>query len=204
MPGIDRFLSESLEIAMKKDLDSETEYRMKRLMFEKHGLSIRQSIENIEKLLQIRQEILKESNYSQLKKYIKKICDVEKSSDGKFYKIKILDDYLKKSFMEKLGDNESRKIIMTTIGKNYPNSEVLALKKISTTSGYRKINILIRDGFLIKTKNKMIENRRSIEQYTTFCDKILFEIKKDELLLTILVNKKRLESSSIFGTLILT
>lgn len=201
MPGIDRFLSKPLEIAMKKDLDSETEYAMKKMMFEKYGISIRQSIEDIQKLSIIREELLGEHDTTLLKKYLKKICSVKKSKDGKQYEITILDDTLKKSILEKLGDDESRKIISSMTGKDYTNSGVLALQKISTTSGYRKINILIRDGFLLKTKSKLIETRRSVEQFTTFCDKILFEMKHDKLLLLIIVNKKRMESSSIFNIL---
>jgi len=45
MPGIDRFLSKSLETVIKKNVDQKIEYKMKRLMFEKYGISIRQSIE---------------------------------------------------------------------------------------------------------------------------------------------------------------
>jgi hypothetical protein len=198
MPGIDRFLSKSLEIVIKKDLDDETEYRMKRAMFEKYGISIRQSVEDIEKLLHIRKDFLGESNDLSLKKYLKKICNVKKSKDGKSFEITILDESLKKSILEKLGDDESRRIILATVGKEHTNSEVLDSEKISTTSGYRKINVLIRDGFLIKSKSKLIETRRSVEQYLTFYDRIVFEMKKNHLILIVIVNKKTMQSSSLF------
>lgn len=201
MPGIDQFLSKSLEVIIKKNLDEKTEYRMKRIMFEKYGLSIRQSIENIDKLIDARKDLLGELDNSSLKKYLKKICDIKKSKDGKLYEITILDESLKKSILEKLGDDESRRIILTTVGRAQTNSEVLESEKISTTSGYRKINVLIRDGFLIKSKSKLIETRRSVEQYVTFCDKVLFEMKKNHLILTIIVNKKLMQSSSLFQLL---
>lgn len=199
MPGIDRFLSKSLEVIIKKNLDEKTEYRMKRAMFEKYGLSIRQSIEDIEKLFEVRKDLLGELDNSLLKKYLKKICNVKKSKDSKFYEITILDESLKKSILEKLGDDESRRIILSTVGREHTNSEVLDAEKISTTSGYRKINVLIRDGILIKSKSKLIETRRSVEQYITFYDKIFFEMKKDNVILTVVVNKKRMQSSSIFN-----
>ena len=198
MPGIDRFLSKSLEIVIKKDLDDETEYRIKRAMFEEYGLSIRQSVEDIEKLLHIRKDFLGESNDLSLKKYLKKICNVKKSKDGKLFEITILDESLKKSILEKLGDDESRRIILATVGREHTNSEVLESEKISTTSGYRKINVLIRDGFLIRSKSKLIETRRSVEQYITFYDRIVFEMKKNHLILTVIVNKKTMQSSSLF------
>ena len=201
MPGIDRFLSKSLEVIIKKDLDEKTEYRMKRSMFEKYGLSIRQSVEDVEKLLDVRKDLLGELDSSSLKKYLKKICSVKKSKDSKSYEITILDESLKKSILEKLGDDESRRIILATVGREHTNSEVLESEKISTTSGYRKINVLIRDGFLIKSKSKLIETRRSVEQYVTFYDKILFEMKKDHVVLTIIVGKKRMQSSSLFNIL---
>ena len=198
MPGIDQFLSKSLEVIIKKNLDEKTEYRMKRIMFEKYGISIRQSIENIDKLIDVRKDLLGELDNSSLKKYLKKICSVKKSKDDKLYEITILDEFLKKSILEKLGDDESRRIILATVGRAQTNSEVLEYNKISTTSGYRKINVLIRDGFLIKSKSKLIETRRSVEQYVTFCDKILFEIKKNHLILIVIVNKKTMQSSSLF------
>ena len=201
MPGIDQFLSKSLEVIIKKNLDEKTEYRMKRIMFEKYGISIRQSIENIDKLIDVRKDLLGELDNSSLKKYLKKICSVKKSKDDKLYEITILDEFLKKSILEKLGDDESRRIILATVGRAQTNSEVLEYNKISTTSGYRKINVLIRDGFLIKSKSKLIETRRSVEQYITFCDKVLFEMKKNRLILTIVINKKLMQSSSLFHLL---
>ena len=108
MPGVDRFLSESLEIAIKKNLKAEAEYQMKKTMFEKFGISIRQSIEDIEKLHQVRKELLGESDYSPLKKYLSKICTFRKSDDGKYYIITILDDFLKRKLMDTIGDDESR------------------------------------------------------------------------------------------------
>ena len=99
MPGVDRFLSESLEIAIKKNLKAEAEYQMKKTMFEKFGISIRQSIEDIEKLHQVRKELLGESDYSQLKKYLGKVCTFRKSDDGKYYIITILDEFLKRKLM---------------------------------------------------------------------------------------------------------
>lgn len=198
MPGIDRFLSESIETAIKKDLDQETEYLMKKTMFQKYGISIRQSVEDVEKLHQIRKELLDEVDYSQLKKYLNKICTFKKSDDGKFYIITVFDNSLKRKFMETLGDDESRKILTSMTDKNCSTSDVLRLQKISTTSGYRKVNALIRDGFLIQTKRKMIENRRPVDQYTTFYHKIFFEIKRNDVLLDILIKKKMFESSSLF------
>ena len=201
MPGVDRFLSESLEIAIKKNLKAEAEYQMKKTMFEKFGISIRQSIEDIEKLHQVRKELLGESDYSQLKKYLGKICTFRKSDDGKHHIITILDDFLKRKLMDTIGDDESRKVLTAMTDKNRTTSDVLRLRKISTTSGYRKVNALIRDGVLIQTKRKMVENRRPVDQYTTFYHKILFEVKKDDLSLEIFVNKKLFESSSIFDIL---
>ncbi|WP_428326525.1 hypothetical protein [Nitrosopumilus sp.] len=198
MPGIDRFLSESIETAIKKDLDQETEYLMKKTMFQKYGISIRQSVEDVEKLHQIRKELLDEVDYSQLKKYLNKICTFKKSDDGKFYIVTVSDNSLKRKFMETLGDDESRKILTSMTDKSCSTSDVLRLQKISTTSGYRKVNALIRDGFLIQTKRKMIENRRPVDQYTTFYHKIFFEIKRNDVLLDILIKKKMFESSSLF------
>lgn len=198
MPGIDRFLSESIETAIKKDLDQDTEYLMKKTMFQKYGISIRQSVEDMEKLHQIRKELLDEFDYSQLKKYLNKISTFKKSDDGKQYIITILDKSLKRKLMEILGDDESRKILTSMTDKSCSTSDVLRSQKIPTTSGYRKVNTLIRDGLLIQTRRKMIENRRPVDQYTTFYHKIFFEIKRNNVLVDIFVKKKMFESSSLF------
>ena len=104
--------------------------------------------------------------------------------------------------MKKLGDSESREILEIMMGKSHSNSEILSLLALSTTSGYRKINNLIHDGFLIKSKNRIIESRRSVDLYTTFCNKISFELQYNKLILIINVSKKNVESSSIFKSLL--
>jgi hypothetical protein len=202
MPGIDRFLSQPFELAIKKNLDQKTEHKMKQLIFQKYGISIRQSIEDLEKLLQVTEDILGTSNSLPLKKILAKIFTLEKSDDGKSYIVKILDDSFKDSIMKKLGDPESREILEMMMNKSYSTPEVLKLLSISTTSGYRKINNLIHDGYLYKSKSKFVEGRRPVDLFTVFCSKIFFELQHNNLILFITINKKNVESSSVFKQLL--
>jgi predicted transcriptional regulator len=104
--------------------------------------------------------------------------------------------------MKKLGDLESREIFELLMGKSHSNSEILKLLHLSTTSGYRKINNLIHDGFLIKSKSKIVESRRSVDLYVTFCNKLFIELQHKKLIIKVIVPKKYMESSSVFKSLL--
>jgi predicted transcriptional regulator len=64
------------------------------------------------------------------------------------------------------------KILNASIGEPWTISEILEKLEIPKTSGYRKINILIEEGLLIKVGQEFTENRRSVDKYKSLFDNV--------------------------------
>jgi predicted transcriptional regulator len=64
------------------------------------------------------------------------------------------------------------KILNASIGEPWTISEILEKLDIPQTSGYRKINLLIKEGLLIKTGQEFTENRRCVYKYKSLFDNV--------------------------------
>lgn len=200
MPGIDLFFADSLASTIKKKLDSKTEKKLKTKLFEKYGFSIKQTVENYPKLNKILKEFLESKTSNFEKKCIQQIFSIKKSKNDR-YIITIKDQNLTNSFLQLLGENESRKILNSTLNKSLLISEILSVCKLPNTSGYRKINSLIRKGFLIKTGIALTRKRRALDRYTLFCDKINIDSKQNKFVTKVWVSNSVLQESSILPIL---
>jgi hypothetical protein len=111
--------------------------------------------------------------------------------------VTIKDENLSELFMESFGDKESRKIIEQTLGNALLISEMLEACKLSQTSGYRKINAMIRNGLLIKSGHELTNKKRAINKFSMFCKKINIEIQKDKYIIKVAIPKKTLDESTV-------
>ena len=201
MTGIDLLLAKSLSSKIKSNLESEVENKLKIKLFKKYGLSIKQSIENFSKF----EEVLKEFLNANSTKF-EEDCLFEILSLGNLKKdlitVTIKDKNLSELFMESFGDKESRKIIEQTLRNPLLISEILEACKLSQTSGYRKINAMIRNGLLIKSGHELTNKKRAIDKFSMFCKKINIEIQKDKCIIKVTVPKKTLDESTVIQTIL--
>lgn len=73
----------------------------------------------------------------------------------------IKDESLIKQILEMVGDKESRKILEQVAKKPLAVPEILEICKLSKTSGYRKINNLNRNWYLIITGFELTSKKKS-------------------------------------------
>lgn len=200
MSGIDLLLAKSLSSKIKRNLDSKTEEKINLRLFKKFGLSIKQSIEDFEKLDEILKEFLKSDSRKFEQDCLSEIIefdDLKKDS----LELVIKDKAIVEQFLEILGDKESRKIIEQTLKKPLLISEILDICKLSQTSGYRKINSLIRNGFLIKSGHELTTKKRVIYKYSMFCKKINIELEKEKYIVKVKISRDIFRDSSIIQTI---
>ena len=200
MSGIDLFLAKSLSLKIKNNLDSNTQQKLKLKLFKKYGYSIKQSIVDFSKFNDELLEFLKSDTLKFVKYCFSEILDVE-DIKKKSLIIVIKDKLLIKQILEILGDIESRSVLEQVAKKPLSVPEILKICKLSKTSGYRKINNLNRNGYLVRTGFELTSKKRAVDKYTMFWEKITIEMKEGTYIVKIKISKNVFNSSSVVQTI---
>ena len=193
MAGIDRLISASLSQIIKKRLNSNELKNLERKLFLEHGMSIKLSIEHFDKF----NEILKNISNTDKNKFenecINEIIKIKKINDN--YSIKIIDQKLSDLILELCGDVETRKILICLFDNDLTIPQILKESKIPKTSGYRKIENLIINGLILESGKILSESKR-ISKYRCVFDEIKIEMKKNDIIIQGIINKKTFDKST--------
>ena len=200
MAGIDLFLSKSLSFKIKNKLEPKIEHKLKLNLFKKYGYSIKQSILDFLKLDAELIKILKSESLKFEKDCIFEIINFEEIKKNSLV-ITIKDESLIKQILEMIGDKESRKILEQVAKKPLAVPKILEICKLSKTSGYRKINNLNRNGYLVITGFELTTKKRAVDKYTMFWEKIMIEMKEGKYIVKIKISMSVFNSSSIVQTI---
>ena len=201
MPGIDLLLAKSFSSKIKKNLDPKIEQELKLGLFKRYGLSIKQSMEDFSEFDEIFEEVAGIDSQKFEKDCFMEIVNLE-YGEKEVVTLEIKDKLLVEQILNLLGNKETRKIIEETGKKPLLISEILQICKLSQTSGYRKINSLIRNGFLIKSGQKLTDKKRPIGKYSIIWKKINIEIQKEEYGVKMAISKKIIDNSTIIQTIL--
>ena len=193
MAGIDRLIATSLSNVIKKKLDSNELKNIERKLFLEHGMSIKLSIEYFHKF----SETLKNISNIDRKKFenecINKIIKIKKTDND--YSVKIIDQKLIDLMLELCGDSETRKIITCLFDNDLTIPQILKESKVPKTSGYRKIENLIINGLILESGKVLSESKR-ISKYKCVFDEIKIEMKKNDIMIQGIINKKTFDKST--------
>ncbi len=193
MAGIDRLISTSLSYVIKKKLDSDELKNIERKLFLKHGMSIKLSIEYFYKF----SETLKNISNIDRKKFenecINEIIKIKKIDDN--YSVKIIDQKLIDLILELCGDSETRKIIICLFDNDLTIPQILKESRVPKTSGYRKIENLIINGLILES-GKVLSESRKISKYKCVFDEIKIGMKKNNIMIQGVINKKTFDKST--------
>ena len=194
------FLAKSLSSKIKNNLEPDTQQKLKLKLFKKYGHSIKQSILDFSKLDEELLEFLKSDLMKFEKKCIFEILNFEEIRKNSLI-LSIKDELLIKQILEMLGDKESREILEQVAKKPLSVPEILKICKLSKTSGYRKINYLNRNGYLIRTGFGLTIKKRAVDKYTMFWEKITMEMKEGSYIIKIKISKKVFNNSTVIQTI---
>lgn len=194
MPGIDQLISKSLSAVIKNNLDDDVGKKIKMSLFKNYGLSINQAINDFSKLDEVLGQFLNSDASIFEKKCLMDILTIKKLNDSAIVTIK--EKNLVTTFLEILGDAEYLKIIKSTLLKPLLISEIIQQCNLPKTSGYRKINSLIRKGILLEVERELTTKRRTVERYSPIFKNFVFEINKNHSLVNLTVPQEKLEISS--------
>lgn len=193
MTGIDRLISTSLSEAIKKKLEKDDLKNLERTLFLKYGMSIKLSIEHFQNFTKVLKSIINVNEKKFVNECISGIIKIKKIDGG--YKIRIIEQDLIDLILQVCGDSETRKIIGCVFSKDLTIPQILNECKVPKTSGYRKIENLIINGFILETGKVLSESKR-ISKYRCVFDEIKIEMQKNNVIIHGVVNNKIFDKST--------
>ncbi|MFB5635971.1 MAG: transcriptional regulator [Nitrosopumilus sp.] len=172
MTEVDQLFASAFEKTIQENLGNTTFQSIQNRLFEKYGMSITESIKDFEKLDSVLTEFFGSGAKGLEKKFLDSICSIKSDKDKVEKRFTILNSSINQSIIKAFSDDEMSKILNASIGEPWTISEILEKLDIPRTSGYRKINLLIKEGLLIKSGQEFTENRRTINKYKSLFDNV--------------------------------
>ena len=194
MPGFDHVIAKSLSGVIEKNLGIKTVQKIEGRLFEKYGISWNQSLEEFEKLDFVLKELFGNAGAKGLEnRFCESIFDLKSKKTNDSW-ITISDPDINATIIQTFGDLEKKKIIESIISVPKVVYEIIKECDLPQTSGYRKINALINDGFLIPTEFEIKENKR-IFKYICVFKNLKIDINSNKIKVSIQLNDSQLQSS---------
>jgi len=204
MSGFDHFLSQSMDSVIRKNLGKKVVHKIEKRLFEKHGISLTESIEQFQKLDSVLREHFGAGADGIEEEFFKNICNIKNNSNNnKSTKwITIKDSTLTELILEAFGDSDKKKIFASVMDESKIVYDILQECKIPQTSGYRKINSLIKNGLLSIDGFIETHDGKKVNKYKSIFSNIGINIIKNEITVDIHLSKQNVEDSSILLTMI--
>ena len=113
---------------------------------------------------------------------------LKKSREDENDWIPIVDQSLARLILRALGDDDKEKILRFLAEKPNTISNVLEICKIPKTSGYRKINSLIDDGFLLSVDFDTGIDGKKITKYISAFENLKIKIVKNKVIIKVQIH----------------
>jgi len=190
-----------LRKTIEENLGTKTLNKIEQRLIERHGMSLVQAIKEFSKFDSVLREFFGAGADGLENKFLENIVTLEKTSQADPDWFTINDTQLSKIFLESLGDPDKNAIMNSVIDHPLIVSDILKTCKIPQTSGYRKINALIKNGLLIPNGFDVTKDGKKVTKYETLHNNIKIDIEKNNVGVKIQVKKQSIEDSSIFQTI---
>ena len=199
MGGIDRLISDALSKEIKKKLNLDMLKKIERELFLDHGMSIKLSIEHFQKFTNVLEKNSQIDIIKFEKDCINKIIKIKKRDDK--YNVTIINSAITDLILDLFSESETRKIISSLLENEYTIPQILKESKVPKTSGYRKIENLILNGFIIES-GKVLSKSKKISKLQCVFQEIKLDIKKEKITVIGTVSKKMFEKSTSMKSII--
>ena len=195
--GLDTLLVPSLRKTIEKNLGKKTLNKIEQRLVERHGMSIAQAIKDFYKFDSVLREFFGAGADGLETKFLKSIVDIDKPKKNSLGWITIQDQELVKVFLESFGEDDKKCILNTVLDNPLIVADILETCEIPQTSGYRKINSLIKDGLLVPNGYSFTNDGKKVTKYETLFQNIKIDIEKNMVKVKIQLRKQSVDDSSI-------
>ena len=195
--GIDNLLVPSLRRTIEENLGKKTLNKIEQRLVERHGMNLVQAIKDFYKFDSVLREFFGAGADGLEAKFLQKIVELESVKKSNASWITIQDQDLAKIFLESFGDPDKKAILNTVLDKPSIVADILKTCKIPQTSGYRKINSLIKDGLLTPNGHSVTSDGKKVTKYETLFKNINIEIEKNSVKVKVQMKQNTVENSTI-------
>jgi hypothetical protein len=197
MTGLDVLLADTLEKTVRENLGKKTMQKIEKRLFEKFGMSVTESLSDFHKLDSVLREFFGAGADGLEKKFLDSVIKIEKRKNAKHGWLTLESEYLTKIILESVGDEDKKAIINAVLDTPRNVYEILDICKIPQTSGYRKINSLIKDGLLIPAGSTISPDGKKIIKYLALFENVKIDIQKNKVVIKAQISNESLNKSSI-------
>jgi len=106
-------------------------------------------------------------------------------SNADYEWIKVEDQLVAELILKSFADDDKKKILDVTLDKSRTPVEILDICKMPSTSGYRKIKSLIRDGLLVPNGTFLSRSKKQVRRYISALENIKIDICKGKLVVKV-------------------
>ena len=201
MQGLDILLTKAIIQSIQGKLDYDKIQNINKKLEADHGLKFEEIFNKYDDM---------KSSLNQFETELKDIEDnvlrnfltIEKTVKNDTW-VLVRDNYLAEMILKTFADLDKKMILDFMRDQPETIPRVLSLCNLPNTSGYRKMNQLINEGFIVPVGlAESFEGKRAI-LYKSLIQKIQITINKDSVLTAILVPKETLRSSQVINTVLL-
>ena len=107
----------------------------------------------------------------------------EKSDINNSRWIVITEHSATKLILDTFGDKDKKNIMSTVFDNPFIIHDILKVCNIPQTSGYRKINSLIRSGLLVKQGHTTMRDGKEVDKYKSAFSGLIIHIEKNSVLI---------------------
>ena len=195
--GLDTLLLRAIFQSIQDGIDSEKIRNINLRLKQEHGLSFQDVFNRFDEMHAVLQKF--ESNLKDIEdKILRNFLTVEKSTNTETW-ITIRDKHLAEMILKTYADADKKMILDFTRDHSETIPKILNLCNLPNTSGYRKMNQLIEDGFIVPTGlAESFEGKRAI-LYKSVIQKIQININKDRVVTSISIPKESIRSSQVIN-----
>ena len=197
--NIDIFLTESLTISIENELDKKLLTKVERTLFEHDGLSIKQAIQQFQKLDKVLCEFLGYSDAQDLeRKCLRNVCEIKSDNNDNcilIIKEQKLAQLLADSWFDK--DNQTILNILINSASSLSIPKILDFYTLPKTSAYEKINLLIKNGILVEDGVFRTGTKQIVKKYQTIFDDLIVQSNVKGLEIKGQIRKKYVKTSTV-------
>jgi len=197
MSGLDVLLGGALERAVRENLGKKTMEKIERRLFERFGVNVTQAFSDFYKIDSVLREFFGAGADGLENKFLDNVISIEKTKDKNYEWITIEDQYLSKTILESFGDEDKKAVMNAVLDKPRIVFDILDICKIPQTSGYRKINSLIKNGLLMPAGFTTSRDGKRVTKYTSLFENVKINIEKNKVIIKAQLGKGLLNKSSI-------
>ncbi|MDE1726768.1 MAG: transcriptional regulator [Thaumarchaeota archaeon] len=174
---------------------------MEQRLFEKYGINLTNATEDFPKLDSVLREFFGDGAEGIERQFLQHMMTIERAKKEAKEWITIEDRYLAKLILMSFGDDDKKNIIDAVLDQPKIISDILETCNIPQTSGYRKINKLIQDGFLVVNGHEFTQDGKKVSKYASIFENIRIQIEKNKVIVQVQLTKESISNSMMIQML---